>query len=453
MILPLLLVLWSGLCPQGTPFEAHLRNVHLERRETFLDAWDAADPERREMIREVFRRRRAQGLPAVFQVSAQKLTELTRVLRGEVNSTEELSWATRFACSLDLLVLPGAFSSGGGGEEMIVRVLPAMTRLFEPLPDEVVLRLIWVGPEGQEIPARREPIGRGALRLPGFEMYLRAPASRPGRWWLVPEVEHDGEVGRGALVQVDCVNDLFARAERLEAAGPADPFEAAAHRALDEHLNHGLRDRMAPPIDALLDGELLPPLLELSDSWAGGESLFLDAGPKEPREIVLVVAPALEDPDWVFAGEALEGWIELAVQRRARVYATALPISDPKGEDVLGLLAGLHARYPDLPLTLVLRGPAVGRLVLAHPGSQGALPFDRVVVDTVLSPRARIRRQFDAATLVLTPLAEEAPLVRLGDGDPPLYRRALADPPLVIDRRLGQLVGEWLAALDGREAR
>ena len=125
-----------ALAPQD-PYDVHLRNVHLERRQAFLGAWEAAAEPRRELVREAFRARRSQGVPAVYQVSAQHLTEYTRVLEGAVDAAHELSWEQRFACSLDLHVLPGAFTAGasGRGDEVIVRVLPAMSRLFEPLPD------------------------------------------------------------------------------------------------------------------------------------------------------------------------------------------------------------------------------------------------------------------------------------------------------------------------------
>jgi len=438
-----------ALAPQD-PYDVHLRNVHLERHQALLAAWEVAAEPRRALVRDAFRARRSRGVPAVYQVSAQHLTELTRVLEGAADAINELSWEQRFACSLDLHVLPGAFTAGAGGrgDEVIVRVLPAMTRLFEPLPEEVLLRLVWVGPDGQEIPARQEPVHRHAFRMPGFEMYLRAPGSSPGRWHLVPEVEREGRIGRGFPVPVDCVRDLFGRADRRLAAPAEDPSHAAAHEALTRRLHGGFRNRMAPPIGALLDGALLPPLLSEGAEWAGAETLRLDAGPQQPRELVLVVAPALEEPDWVFAGAALEAWVDLAVGRHAWVFTTALPIRDPTGADVLGVLEGLRAALPDVPLTLVVRGPSVGRLSLALLGKRGALPFDRVVVNTVLPESAAPQRQFEAPTLLVAPLSEDAPLERVPGDGPPLHWLKRADPPLVVAPALGAHVRGWLDALD-----
>ena len=205
---------------------------------------------------------------------------------------------------------------------------------------------------------------------------------------------------------------------------------------------------MSPPIDALLDGALLPPLLAEAAPWAGDETLRLDAGPQQPRELVLVVAPALEEPDWIVAGDALQAWVDLAVQRRAWVFTTALPIRDPADADVLGVLAGLREAFPDLPLTLVVRGPSVGRLSLAMMGMKDALPFDRVVVNTVLPASAKPQRQFAVPTLLVAPLSEDGPLeVVPGDG-PPLHWLRRADPPLVVAPALGAHVRAWLDALD-----
>lgn len=438
-----------ALAPQD-PYDVHLRNVHLERREAFLAAWEAAPEPRRALVREAFRTRRTQGVPAVYQVSAQYLTEQSRVLAGAADAAHELSWEERFACSLDLHVLPGAFTAGaaGRGDEVIVRVLPAMSRLFAPLPEELLLRLVWVGPDGQEIPARQEPVHRLAFRMPGFEMYLRAPGSAPGRWYLVPEIEHEGRTGRGFPVPVDCLRDLFGRANRRLGSTPTDPHDAAACEALTRRLHRGFRDGMAPSVGELLDGALLPPLLGEAAAWAGGETLRLDAGPQQPREVVLVVAPALEEPDWVFAGEALGAWVDLAVERRAWVFSTALPIRDPAGADVLGVLEGLRVAFPDLPLTLVVRGPSVGRLSLAVLGRKDSLPFDRVVVNTVLPASAEAQRQFEVPTLLVGPLSEDAPLQRVPCEGPSLHWLRRADPPLVVAPDLALHVRAWLDALE-----
>lgn len=429
--------------------EHHLRNVYLERRQAFLAAWDAAGEERRELVRGLLLDRRDRGVPALYQLSAQYLTEMARVLEGRADAPYELELEERLACSLDVLVLPGAFGAGeeGRGEEVIARVLPVTTSLFEPLPEEIGLRLVWVGPEGREIPARREPVHRSALRLPGFEMYLRAPSSPPGRWRLVPEVELEGRTARGVGVPVDCVLDLFGRYDRLELEEPDGPHEAAARAALRRHLVRGRRDAMAPSIPRLLEGAALPPLLASSAAGADGRVLMLAAGPEEPDEVVVVVAPALEEADWVFAGEALAAWQGFAAEHGARVHACALPIRNPAGVDVLGVLDGLREAHPDANLTLIVRGRAVGHLALTLAG-RDTVPFDRVVVGTVPSPEAEPRRQFEAPTLLLTPLFDERPLERVPTDGPPLYLRRLADPPVVVDRRLPELLSAFLTVLE-----
>ena len=55
----MLTALLLSLVPQDlAALDAHLRNVHLERREAFLEAWEAADEPRRDLVRAQFQTRR-----------------------------------------------------------------------------------------------------------------------------------------------------------------------------------------------------------------------------------------------------------------------------------------------------------------------------------------------------------------------------------------------------------
>lgn len=440
-----------SLVPQHDELlDAQLRNVHLERREAFLAAWDQASEARRAFVRDAFQARRSRGVPSVYQVSAQFLTEQQLVLDGLVDAAADLSWETRMACSLDLLVLPGAFPAGDGGRanEVIVRVLPATTSMLYPLPEEIDLRLVWVGPQGQEIPARKEPIHKTAFRMPGFEMYLRAPASKPGRWYLVPEVERAGQVGRGQPVPVDCVLDLLGRFDRLNGTLGLDEVQIAARSSLERHLRHGVRDRMAPNTGQLLDGALLAPLATVGDDWAGGRTLRLNLGPAEPKEIVLVVGPRLEDPDWVFCQQAGEAWAAFANKRDAWIFSTVLPMRDPRGADVIGLLNGLRGEFPELPITLLVRGSEVGRLALTGRNQAGPPPFTRVVLNTVISKNATPQRAFDVPTLLLTPLSDANTLEPILTDGASFHWMKLVDPPLVVDRELAHRLDRWLTTLE-----
>lgn len=455
--LPIVLLLAIAAAPPGPVqddplVEAHLRNVFLERREAFEAAWEAAGDGARRRVIDAFEERRALGLPGLHQTSAELLTELRCVLAGEVEDVAEISPARRLAQSLDLRVIPGAFAATREprGGEVIVRVAPVYTRLVRTaLPEEVQLTLLWIAPDGRELRARSEPVHRDAFALPGFEMYFHAPPSEPGLWHLVPEVRDGDDVGRGVPVPVECVADLFPRFDRLCATEPRDAAEARWRGALERWVRSGTRDGTVPPVGRMLAGDLdglAPPPVEAP--WGGGAShLFEPSGPRdgeEPRGLVVVVRPALEEAAWSVVGRRGLAWRRLAVEARSAVLVTSLPVSDPVGPDVLELLEEQRARVSG-PITVVVSGSGLGRLRLGLAHGGGELDFDRLVVDAAL-PRPP-HRPLPVPTLVHAPLLTDGGLARIGLDDPPLHWLERASPPVIAELELPRWIGEWLDLL------
>ena len=235
-----------GASSQANPYQdAHLRNLYVERRLALEKAWAEAGEEDRERVCASARANKTGGQPALYAASAQILTDARFMLAGDEKAVSELSIQSRVACSLDLMVLPGAFGAvdRDRGDALIVRVLPAYTRLYQrALPEQIQLTMIWVSPDGKETRARTEPVHRSALVLPGFEMYFHAPPSKPGTWSLIPEVEWDGVKGRGVPVPIEGVRALFDRYDQLvKQAGPGES-ERAILASLERILLHGGRD-------------------------------------------------------------------------------------------------------------------------------------------------------------------------------------------------------------------
>lgn len=427
--------------------ERSLRNLYLERRILFEDAWFEADADARGRARGLLRGRGAAGLPSLYSLSAMTLTEAYRQL-ADGTPPHERSPATRLAESLDLRVVPGAFSAGRAerGEEMIVRVLPAYTNALRgELPEELDLGLVWIAPDGAERRARREPVHRAAMRMPGFEMYFRAPASEPGRWWLVPEVTLGDDVGRGIPVAVDCIANLFPRYDAIP------PTEGALRALLERVLVQGERDARYPDVSALLApgaAERLavhapcaavpedPATFELAPP-AGAEPADL-----KTSEIVVLLTPGLEDPEWALTGRAGAAWRSLAEEHGARVVVTGRPVRGLGEPDLLGLLASLRETWPDARLTVVTRGRQASELGIATYGTRDDLPFDRVVQDTVLFGEGAPRRTIPCATLLFEPF-EEAHAVDVLAEDFVWVRHP--DPPHLAALDLPATIGRWLA--------
>lgn len=428
--------------------ERHLRNTYLERKLAFEQAWDAADGARRARVRAVFEHRASVGLPALYRLSARDLTDLVAVLEGAAQRPDQIPLARRLAESLDVRLIPGAFSAtrGDRGDEVIARVLPLYARLVAAeLPEWVQLTLFWVGPGGRELKARSEPVHRAALELPGFEMYFHAPASEPGTWHLVPEVEVGEAVARGRPVPVECVADLFPRYDRLAAGEPQGPGDLERRRALEGTLAHGVRDARHPSVEALLAGtdrSSLPPTLEEATEVAPPTYVLLPPEGEQPTRRILVVAPSLEDVEWSLLGERGEAWRALAAGARAEVLLTGRPASDPAGPDALELMAGLNRERP-LPIILVVQGPDFSRLRLRL--GAGEPSFQGLVLDTVLLGEASPRPLLAVPTLLFEPLEEDLGLQAVAGGRAPLHWVRRFAPPPLASRELPLWIGAWLA--------
>ncbi len=438
--------------------ERHLRNVFLERRLALEEAWEVAPEERREAVRGLFRDLSRMGVPAVYTNSAAVLTDARALLASSVARVADLPLEQRIAASLDVVVLPGAFSAGNGGEEVIARVLPVHTEtLKKRIPREVEISLVWIAPDGSEVRARTEPVHRAALVMPGFEMYFRTPPSKPGRWQLVPEVrirDASGErVGRGVGVPVYCVANLFDRFDRLAGVEPAGESAVAAREALERALLTGLRDATVPTIPELLsaaEGDGLSLARPVREAWGAGQTYRLASCEGEARGEMVIIAPVLEDPEWSLVGPQVARWRALAEEMQVRIWVTGVPIEGRGRPDLFSLLAARRAEVPDLPLTLVLRAPAFSRLQPALLRRQGEpLPFDRLVLSTVLLGQRPPKRLVSVPTLVFEPLERDGELTDIPqESGPSLHLVLRADPPRLAERDLPRAIAEWMSLLD-----
>ena len=433
------------------PYEAHLRNLYVERRLMLEEHWAGADTEQQDRIQQALRASAGRSQPALYAASAQQLTELCVLFETGGADFAAIPLQRRVACSLDLLVLPGAFNAmqGERGDAMIVRVLPAYTRLFKRyLPKELHLSLYWIGPEGQELRARTESVHRDALVLPGFEMYIHAPASKPGEWHLVPVVEWERTAGRGVPVPVECVRAPFKRFDALSGSEARDPRGQDVLQRLSRILQHGVRDAFDPGVEELLQGapEFLPP-----EPLFKGQSHTFIAGEKHaaPQHVILVVVPVLHEAEWSMAGAEALGWEALSRKLEGLVVLTDLPISSSQSEDALGLLQELGDLHPGIPRTLVLHGSGFGRLRLAAAKTKARLPFERLVVDTVLhGGPADLESAVD--TLVISPMEAETTGLRevpQASGSSLYEARTLA-PPVIAAAQIPDLLGSWMELLE-----
>ena len=334
--------------PNDASQRAHAQVLFAERAAAFFAAFDAAEPARREAAAEYLAGARSERAPAGAWPVLDDVAAATRRLAGAGDDA-----LARFADTLDLQVVPGAFAPAreGRGEALTVRVY----RAGKVEPDgDLRLSLHWIAPDGAETRARTEPIGARAFATPGFQMYVRAPLSEPGVWRLVPEVERDGRTARGVGVEVACVAALEARVAALR--GPC-------RERLGALLELGMRPLAAEGLEALLAR-----CEEGADAATPG---FVPAG-AAPRTVLAFLALPGEAPGGFLLGPVGARWRELA--RRAALALVALP-PEPDGAALDAALADLGIAERPERVVLVARGVAATTLALQPAATELADAF------------------------------------------------------------------------------
>ncbi len=205
----------------------HHQQVTFERHVGLQKRWRTAGPDERAGALRLFDQLRGRGVPAIFAPRVNLVTEAWHVLGGLKLADEKTRSERRLADSLDLRLVPGVFG------EMDIPASEAVRKLGQPLtvmvtwlkpvpvPEGFELALYWISPQGEETLARAEPFVEADF-IEGFPMYIRAPRSQIGTWYLLPEIRTSRGAGRGFPVPVECVPDLSSIADPLvrEGGGP-----------------------------------------------------------------------------------------------------------------------------------------------------------------------------------------------------------------------------------------
>lgn len=446
----------AGYDPQGLHAEA----VLAERTRLFLDAWIQADDVERARARGLLASLRRSGAPASAPPSLPALTRAWRSLEGPQGEAGNAAVAglAALADALDLRAVPGFFAAREQGLGEVVTV--AVRRLWAvPTPARLVVTLWWLPPAGAEgaveLRARSEPATAQAFEGAGFEMFVRPPASAPGTWSLVAELEQEGVRVRGVPVPVECLPDPPAaiglarevlddpRALRAVAQGllacarsgarlPAGLLPSQGTALLQARMR--ARPGMQPqPIALAFRGK------DGREHWAWA---WLPAEP--PCAVLLLLAPQHEPAEAVFQGELGRLWRAAAHDLSALVLSAHLPRAGVSAEDAPQVLERLRAAAEELvgklPLVLVSRGDALDAL---HPALvAGASGCDALIATT---PREGEPRAVygGLSALILAPGGPAGPTAT-GSGVEWVLGEGV---PLLDDPRLAELAASWLPAV------
>ncbi|MAF66527.1 MAG: hypothetical protein CMJ84_12830 [Planctomycetes bacterium] len=443
--------------PQQGAFEVHrpehVRLLHAEREALLREEWVRAGAQSRRRAIEWVHSRRRPGEPAGARISFETLADISRFLDGGTPDAGS-PWTERLARSLDLRVAPGVFAAReqGRGESMVVRV---ETLFAVPAPEgdrELLLSLVWLGPAGEEVPARTEPVPTTCFDGSGFEMFVRPPASEPGRWRLVADVGRGAECWRSVAVGVDCVADLAARRARLqlEAQRAPSPLRAELWSALGPLTEHGLRRLAGLDLGHWFDFcegssavELTSPVVPFPPEGAmAAADRALWTLPHEgtfERGLVIVCGRA-EHPSDALAGAVGEGWRRFSLARSTRVLAGACPTTSRAAVRFLERCAALATERDWTALHLVARGDQ-GTLFLRELRRTSAPSITGLVLCATSGAVPDAGAEFGVPLLTFTAMAAEDATTS-GDG---WARVASREPGFLLDLRVPGLVETWLS--------
>jgi len=444
----------------------HVASVRSERERAVRDLWGRAGPEQRERALLHLQANRRPGAPWREAATMETLTEVRRLLLddGDAAGSDPLA---ALVDSLDLRVVPGAFAARdeGRGEAMTVHVRP----LFDArAPDATcAVTLYWLSSGGGEQRARSEPFPTAAIAV-GFDMYVRPPLSRAGRWHLVLELEQDGVGRRGLPVPVDCVADLAARAKALQVASLEQPdaLRSELWASQARRSDHGLRGADAVPLERWFrscetdaggeadPAEAVPQLLRGFDDGEHAFWTFASPLPATARRAYVLLAGSHEHPSDLLTGAFGRAWADLAREEGALLYAASFSFEPEERHDAPGFCDWLRRERGLEETYVVARGQAGAFLMsrmsrmsrLAGAGEQG---IDGVVLCSTPATRARPSGTPGLPILSIDDLAPEESRTS-GAGAAPWTWVRLREPRFVADLRVPELIGEWRRGLERR---
>ena len=369
LLLTTLLGALSG-CTQESPEEFALA-LRRERLELVRARYQAASEERRQAALEVLNESRSAANPEGKELDQSSLDLVLSALDPGREAAESPEQA--LASALSLRVVPGAFEARaeGLGEATTVHLVRGRDVVIEGDP---VLSLYWLGPDGEELRARREVLPPAIVRAGSLEMFIRPPATKPGAWQLVCEVGTDARARRGLPVLVDCVSDLKERRSALASQPPGSMKGQSLGEALATLCDRGVRHSVlgANALLTLAEGGALGCLRAVRHRG----SLELHITPEvEPTKTLVLAGGSTFSPLELAAGATSTAWLRYAESERALIILLDLPLSArgerpslpmriielreerPEDEfhlvafgDVAGFVPSMRARYPDVPL-------------------------------------------------------------------------------------------------------
>ncbi len=378
--------------PLELALDAHFRVARIERELAFFDAYAAAGEEARARAILMLERLRTPGsasdAPSDSQTVARAMAALAPQPEGL--DAEQLLARERLQALVDAFELepaPGVFEGAAARAGRLMRVEVA-SLYMPPASMGGTLSLLWTGPDGAQHLGYRGSVGPEVFGPKGFAVELPLPGHAPGSWSLAIEIERNGVSARRAGTQVECVDDLEARAHAQfdDLEDPTDPRMPLAvwMSILTQRGLHTLARVSAAEQLARLEGRTgdhgaYPWAFAFESADGSPRWIWRRDPPGEARGTLLLLAPTAEPAEASLSRKEwsrLSGW---------RVLSTHIPGGAGKEGSTAALFARITAKLEAAgergPIVCVTRGDSLGRLAMAFHGASER-PYAAEVLST-----------------------------------------------------------------------
>lgn len=416
----------------------HEESVWNERLVELVEDFEGASAEARQRVLDAISTPRGARPRPGRRPEIEDLARLHRILEGADSDALDRDLPQRFADTIDLRIVPGAFPEVDEGRG---RALEVWVRSLWHVPWRARLQvhLDWISPDGSRERVRSEPFGTESFAGRGFPMFIRSPLGPAGTWRLLPVLEVDGRFVEGRPAPVQAVEDLDFRMTLVD---PEPPTWDEGHPPLRHLVHYGVRSASGASVSTWLEHRAgfpveRPFFAPTAAFDARLRPFALLSNGEESDRYVVQLTPEQERSETL---DPLSLGHFSATFAEAGIACLSLELRRDLRQPLYEALGTLRAR--EKRVVLLARGDAVTTLHLIAGG--GELEVDGLVLVSPVAPGPALP---DVPTLWLRTSAAEGSQPPRLERTAELVLRSDPRPDWLLTPELPALVSAWVAGL------